>query len=144
MALKLPKTAIPSSAVATNLKPPSATWLSIRRWAWNALRSWVITTLKPPAEVLGVFVDGKRQESADAGQLAEIVLAETPFYVEGGGQVSDEGYIETETGTFVVENTSRPVGEVTVHQGRVTEGFIAGWHGGESGSGRKPPPGCSA
>jgi len=76
------------------------------------------------SRILGVFVDGKRHESADAGQLAEIVLAETPFYVEGGGQVSDEGYIETETGKFVVENTSRPVGEVTVHQGRVTEGFL--------------------
>lgn len=75
-------------------------------------------------KILGVFVGGKRVESADAGEIAEIVLAETPFYVESGGQISDTGYIETETGRFQVENTWKPVGDVIVHQGQVAEGFV--------------------
>lgn len=74
--------------------------------------------------VLGVFVDGKRVTSAEAGQDAEVVLAETPFYVESGGQVSDTGYIKTEAGTFQVENTYKPLGDLIVHQGRVADGFI--------------------
>lgn len=75
--------------------------------------------------VLGVFVDGKRVKQAEAGQDVEVVLAETPFYVESGGQVSDTGYIKTETGTFMVENSYKPLGDMVVHQGRVAEGYIA-------------------
>jgi alanyl-tRNA synthetase len=75
--------------------------------------------------VIAVFVNGKKVESAESGQDAEIVLQETPFYVESGGQVSDTGYIQTEGGNFIVENTYKPVGNMTVHQGRITEGFIS-------------------
>lgn len=82
-------------------------------------------TTKLETTVAAVFVNGKRLESADNGQDAEIVLQETPFYVESGGQVSDTGYIETESGKFLVENTYKPVGSMIVHQGRVTEGFIS-------------------
>lgn len=77
------------------------------------------------APVLGVFVGGKRVKQAEAGQDAEIVLAETPFYVESGGQVTDTGYIQTETGYFEVENTYKPLGDLVVHQGRVSEGYLA-------------------
>ncbi len=80
------------------------------------------TTFNAP--VLAVFVGGKRVQQAEAGQDAEVVLTETPFYVESGGQVSDQGYIQTEAGRFLVENTYKPVGDVIVHQGRVVEGYI--------------------
>jgi alanyl-tRNA synthetase len=76
------------------------------------------------APVIAVFVNGKRVPQAEAGQDAEVVLSETPFYVESGGQVSDQGFIQTETGRFTVENTYKPVGDVIVHQGRVAEGYI--------------------
>ncbi len=77
------------------------------------------------APVLAVFVNGKRIDRAEAGQDVEVVLAETPFYVESGGQVSDSGYIKTETGYFQVENTYKPLGDLIVHQGRLAEGYIA-------------------
>lgn len=77
------------------------------------------------APVLGLFVDGKRVKQITAGQDAEIVLAETPFYVESGGQVSDTGYIKTEAGLFRVESAYKPIGNVIAHQGQLTEGNIA-------------------
>ncbi len=77
------------------------------------------------APVLAVFVNDKRVGHAEGGQDAEIVLAETPFYVESGGQVSDTGYIQTEAGYFQVENSYKPLGDLVVHQGRLTEGHIA-------------------
>ncbi|HEX2914012.1 MAG TPA: alanine--tRNA ligase [Chloroflexia bacterium] len=77
------------------------------------------------APVLAIMVNGERVKQAEAGQDAEIVLAETPFYVESGGQVSDTGYIKTEAGYFQVENTFKPLGNMVVHQGRMAEGYIA-------------------
>ncbi len=77
------------------------------------------------APVLAVYVGGKSVKQAEAGQDAEVVIAETPFYVESGGQVSDTGYIQTETGYFQVEGNYKPLGDLVVHQGRVTEGYIA-------------------
>jgi alanyl-tRNA synthetase len=81
-------------------------------------------TVEAATQILGLFIEGHKVESVDSGQVAEIVLAGTPFYVEGGGQVSDAGYIETPTGRFKVEAMFRPVGEVAVHKGTVEEGFI--------------------
>jgi len=60
----------------------------------------------------------------EAGQSAEVVLAETPFYAESGGQVGDTGEIVTATGRFRVTDTRRPSPELIVHIGEVAEGYI--------------------
>ncbi|MCK4916813.1 MAG: alanine--tRNA ligase [Candidatus Omnitrophica bacterium] len=52
-----------------------------------------------------------------------IVLDETPFYPEGGGQLSDKGIIETNNGKFMVEETLR-INQSIVHKGKVIEGKI--------------------
>lgn len=59
----------------------------------------------------------------EEGQSGEIVLAETPFYPEGGGQVGDRGEIRTESGVFEVRDTQRYGGAI-VHIGVVTSGSI--------------------
>ncbi len=59
----------------------------------------------------------------EEGQSGEVVLAETPFYPEGGGQVGDRGTIRTETGVFEVQDTQRYGGAI-VHLGVVTSGMI--------------------
>jgi alanyl-tRNA synthetase len=70
-------------------------------------------------------------EYADAGAEAEIVLHETPFYPEGGGQVGDQGEIVGPAGRFAVEDTRHvadvgaPLAAPIVHRGRVVEGRIA-------------------
>jgi alanyl-tRNA synthetase len=63
-------------------------------------------------------------DTIEAGDTAELVLAETPFYAESGGQVGDTGEIVTDTGRFVVSDTQRPAPGVVVHIGEVVEGFI--------------------
>jgi alanyl-tRNA synthetase len=64
-------------------------------------------------------------EAAQEGDEAEIVLHETPFYAEGGGQVGDQGEIMGPAGRFAVEDTQWAREGVAVHRGRVVEGRIA-------------------
>ena len=64
------------------------------------------------------------QESAEAGEDVEIVLIETPFYPEGGGQAGDAGEIIGDSGRIVVDDTQSSEGLI-VHRGRVVEGRIA-------------------
>ena len=73
-------------------------------------------------QVLALLANGQRIESAIAGDKVELVLAQTPFYVEAGGQVSDTGTISGDGWAVEVEGMSRPVGGFIVHQGEVLEG----------------------
>ena len=84
-----------------------------------------ITTKIENTRVLGIFVDGKNVETVEDGQAAEIVLAETPFFVAKGGQVNDIGFVAGTRGRFNVSNAERPFGEVIVHQGVVEEGSLS-------------------
>jgi alanyl-tRNA synthetase len=64
-------------------------------------------------------------ESADEGQGVEVVMDQTPFYPEGGGQVGDRGELVGPNGRIVVEDTQRVAERLIVHRGRVVEGQIA-------------------
>ena len=79
-------------------------------------------TLKAKAEVLSVIADGARSEFAEEDKDATLVLSETPFYAESGGQVGDTGLIKTETATFEVVSTTKTADGVFLHHGRVIEG----------------------
>jgi alanyl-tRNA synthetase len=75
--------------------------------------------------VQALLVDGQRVPMAAAGQRVELVVAETPFYAESGGQAGDIGVIETDAGVAIdVEDTQRPYGELVVHVGVVRGGSI--------------------
>jgi len=83
------------------------------------------TTSEGP--VLALLADGQRIPRAAAGQRVEVVLAETPFYAESGGQVGDSGTITTvgEVPCVVrVEDTRRPFGDLVVHIGTVESGTL--------------------
>ena len=58
------------------------------------------------------------------GKKADVVLEATPFYGEMGGQVGDTGEIRGPTGRFLVTNTIRVRPDITVHQGKVVEGYL--------------------
>jgi len=54
----------------------------------------------------------------------EVIVDETPFYAESGGQVGDQGIIEGSQGQVSVENTFRPLSSLIVHRGRVASGTL--------------------
>ncbi len=82
-------------------------------------------TLSQQTSVAGIISGGAAVESVEAGEEAEIVLFETSFYAEQGGQVGDTGEIVASSGRFRVEDTQRTEGSLTLHRGRVVEGCIA-------------------
>ena len=75
-------------------------------------------------EVTALILREEMVSEVREGQEAEVVLKETPFYPEGGGQVGDTGFIETDRGLFRVEDTQRPVEDVIVHKGKVVKGSL--------------------
>lgn len=80
-------------------------------------------TLSCPARVVGILRDGELADSAKLGQKVDIVLDKTPFYPEGGGQVSDIGTITCNGAEFRVESATR-VGSLIIHSGHVIAGEL--------------------
>ena len=76
------------------------------------------------SKVTAVYVDGTPAPSARAGDDAVIVLDDTPFYAESGGQAGDSGDLRNGTSRFVVEDTQKIQADVFGHHGRVVEGEI--------------------
>jgi alanyl-tRNA synthetase len=74
-------------------------------------------------EVRAILEGGKAVGSLKAGQDGALVLNQTPFYGESGGQVGDTGLIKGPKGAlFHVQDTQKKVGDVIVHLGRVEKG----------------------
>ena len=76
-------------------------------------------------EVLALVKDGARVDSAAAGDTVSVIVNQTPFYGESGGQVGDSGTISSDTGLkAVVTDTSKQLGRVFVHNAEIQEGGI--------------------
>ena len=76
------------------------------------------------AKVTGLYVDGSAVTSVKAGDAVVIVLDNTPFYAESGGQVGDKGELRNETVRFAVEDTFKIQADVFGHQGELLEGEL--------------------
>ena len=72
--------------------------------------------------IVAILRDGAVVQQAGAGEHIELVLAETPFYVESGGQVSDTGLISGQGWQVAISEVNRPVNGLVVHQGLVIDG----------------------
>ena len=74
-------------------------------------------------EIVALVKDGKEAKSLKAGDEAAIVVNQTPFYGESGGQVGDEGIIRGAKGAlFRVTDTQKKAGDLFVHLGKVESG----------------------
>ncbi|MFY2510269.1 alanine--tRNA ligase [Vibrio pectenicida] len=76
------------------------------------------------SDVVEIFVKGESAESLSAGDKAILILDETPFYAESGGQCGDTGVIKTQYGVFKVEDTQK-LGIAIAHHGVLAEGVLA-------------------
>ena len=81
--------------------------------------------LEQGSEVMALLVGGEQVGHATQGQEVEVVLRETPFYAEGGGQVGDAGSISGPNGVVEVADTQNPAAGLIVHRGVVSEGDIS-------------------
>ena len=76
-------------------------------------------------EVVALVVDGVRVGQASAGETVSIVVNQTPFYGESGGQVGDAGSITSDAGlAATVTDTSKQLGRVFVHQATIDAGTL--------------------
>ncbi|EEA5686716.1 alanine--tRNA ligase [Salmonella enterica subsp. enterica serovar Enteritidis] len=74
-------------------------------------------------KVAALFVDGKAVEAINAGQEAVVVLDQTPFYAESGGQVGDKGELKGAGFTFAVDDTQK-YGQAIGHLGKLSAGAL--------------------
>jgi len=75
-------------------------------------------------QILALVVAGAETETAKTGDKIQIVVNQTPFYAESGGQVGDRGQIRTDTGLATVTDSRKSAG-VFIHVAEVTEGQIS-------------------
>ncbi len=73
--------------------------------------------------VVGIYKDGVEVNGLIAGEEAVIVLAETPFYAESGGQVGDSGILKVDDGIFAVTDTQK-AGKAIIHKGYLELGTL--------------------
>ncbi|MCP4681947.1 MAG: alanine--tRNA ligase [Desulfobacterales bacterium] len=94
----------------------------------NLLGSGLVTefmgynTLNSKAKIAAIVVEGDQTSKAEQGTHAEIILDQTPFYGEAGGQVGDTGRIINENARFRVEHTIKIGQGLIIHKGRLETG----------------------
>ncbi|WP_288410256.1 alanine--tRNA ligase [Acinetobacter soli] len=74
-------------------------------------------------QIIAIYKDGEQVDEITEGDEALIVLNQTPFYAESGGQIGDTGIFKNDTGIFEVQDTKKS-GGAFVHQGIVTMGSL--------------------
>src|SRR5205823_4513196 len=98
---------------------------------WFALRDKVgateflgYETEEAEGVVAALIRDGREVDSLDAGQTGAVIVNQTPFYGESGGQVGDRGRMSADGATFEVADTKKKAGDVFVHSGKLAGGML--------------------
>jgi len=82
-------------------------------------------TLEASAKILALYKDGASVTQLSEGEQGVVVLDNTPFYAESGGQVGDNGVLKAENGIFAVEDTQKIQAAVFGHHGILKTGKIS-------------------
>lgn len=77
------------------------------------------------AKVRAIIKGDTAVESLAEGETGEVVLDDTPFYAESGGQVGDTGVLENDAATVVVTDTVAPIAGLSVHKVKIERGSLA-------------------
>ena len=100
-----------------------AVWFGLRESA-GATEFLGYETETAEGVVAALVKDGKQVPALRAGESGAVILNQTPFYAELGGQVGDTGIMRGEGVRFRVADTQKKAGEVFVHSGVVEEGTL--------------------
>ncbi len=82
------------------------------------------TSTSGAAQIVALFRDGQAVDGLAEGEKGVVVLDQTPFYAESGGQVGDSGYLSSAGVRFDVRDTTK-AGGAHLHHGVVTSGSLA-------------------
>jgi alanyl-tRNA synthetase len=80
--------------------------------------------LNTESTIVALFHNGKQVDCLEAGQCGAVVLSETPFYAESGGQVGDQGWLESNLGRFEVKDTQKLGANHIRHEGQLLTGKL--------------------
>ncbi len=100
-----------------------AVWFSVRDEV-GATDFLGYDTESAEGRVAAIVVDGKPADEAGAGTEVSVVLNQSPFYGESGGQMGDRGAIITEDAVITVTDTQKRVEDLHVHIGKVEKGTL--------------------
>ena len=81
-------------------------------------------TERAEGKVADIVVEGARTASAKAGDMVAVVLNQTPFYGESGGQMGDTGTINADGLVVDITDTQKKLGALHVHMGKIIEGAL--------------------
>ena len=98
-------------------------WFEIREEV-GATEFFGYETETAEGRILALVEDGKRVDEAREGRDVSVVVNQTPFYGESGGQIGDEGKIVGSGGELIVTDTQKRAGDLFVHVGTVTKGAL--------------------
>src|ERR1700752_4951820 len=112
-----------ASWVGSGGRAPGTIWLPLRE-KLGATEFLGYETESAEGAVAALVRDGKEVDSLKAGESGAIVLNQTPFYGESGGQVGDIGLMTGEGVKFRVTDTQKKAGDVFVHLGTVEQGTL--------------------
>lgn len=80
--------------------------------------------MEASASILSIVAGGEERQILHEGESADIILSQTPFYGEKGGQIGDTGTIRADNIIFDVEDTVYPVPDIIVHRGKLLKGTL--------------------
>ncbi len=89
----------------------------------NATQFLGYTQPSTPAQVTTLIANGTQVESAEAGAEVQVVLDQTPFYAESGGQIGDRGYLSGDSVLVRIEDVQQKSG-IYIHYGRIERGTL--------------------
>lgn len=78
--------------------------------------------LESESKIIAIVADGERKDFIGCDEQTVIILENSPFYAESGGQVGDKGVIKTDSAIFVVENATKTQNGVILHTGYISQG----------------------
>ncbi len=76
------------------------------------------------SKVVAIVKDDQQIDELNEGEEGLIVLSETPFYAESGGQVGDTGFLTNENSRVKVQDTFAPVKDLILHKSKVEKGSV--------------------